>query len=402
MVSLFLYRCFFEAVENSNGEKEGVYVEETILHGGVPELLELKNTLQEKNRYNAVLDSLDAAVDEQKEKIEERKIEIDKAMNVEVQRRRELVAKPFLDEIAACEVEQQKVKNEKEKRRQELIEQIINEETEMYEKRKKNIEKQMKLVSQEENIPAICTSRLFLAFFCPRTGKDAMILVIGLVLLFLVFPLGIYYGAYGGNNRQVLTTIYLVLIVVFYTLYLLINNLVKDKYLVGINRTLKLMQDQERLELQRKNKLKELEKIPDSSLDLSEFEEETIRLQAVIDELNKQKTAEQANFDSNQRLQLEIANEIKEKYRPELEAMRAELDEKISDYDKMQTEYNKFLNEKNIEQRYDILIRMEPGIFNQTVIDELIFYITHGDAENISKALVKRRKSIGQGPMSLQ
>ncbi len=371
-------------------------MEETILHGGVPELEELKKTLQGKNRYNAVLDSLDAAVEEQKEKIEERKKEIDKAMNEEVQRRRELVAKPFLDEIAACEAEQQRVKNEKEKRRQELITQRISEETEMYEKRKQNLEKQIKLLGQEEQIPAICTSRLFLAFFCPRTGKDALILVGGLVLLLLVLPLGIYFGVYGGNNRQILTTIYLILIIFFYTIYLLINNLVKDKYLVGINRLLKLLQEQEKLEAHRKQRIKELENIPDASLDLSEFETELNRLQAVIEELKKQKNGEVANYDSNQRLQLEIASEVKEKYKPNMDALRAELDEKMASYERMQAEYNKFLDDKNIEQKYDILIRMEPGIFNQTVIDELIFYITHGDAENISKAIIKRNKKLGQ------
>ena len=63
-------------------------MEESILHGGEKELLELKKTLQEKNRYNAVLESMDAAVDEQKLKIEQRKADIEKEMNLEVKRRR--------------------------------------------------------------------------------------------------------------------------------------------------------------------------------------------------------------------------------------------------------------------------------------------------------------------------
>ena len=376
-------------------------MEDTILHGGEKELLELKKTLQEKNRYNAVLDSLDAAVEEQKEKIEQRKKEIEQEMNLEIARRREEVAKPFYEEIAACEVELQKVRDEKARKRQELIDQMIREEAEMYEKRKANLDKQMKLVGQEEGVPAICTTRLFLAFFCPRTGKDALILVAGLLMLFLVLPLVVYFGAYGGNDRQALTSIYLVFIVVFYTLYLLINNLVKDKYLVGINKLLKLLEDREKLEAHRKQRVKELENIPDSSLDLSEFDVELNRLEAVIEELNKQKDLAVVNFDSDQRLHVAIGQEIKEKFNPELDQMRAVLEDNISSYDNMQKEYNKFLDEKNIEQKYDILIRMEPSIFSQTVIDELIFYITHGDAENISKAIVKRKKKLGQNPVSL-
>lgn len=371
-------------------------MEDTILHGGEKELLELKKTLQEKNRYNAVLDSLDAAVEEQKEKIEKRKKEIEQEMNLEVARRRETVAKPFYDEIAVCEVELQKAVDERNRKRQELVEQMIKEETEIYEKRKENLDKQMKLVGQEEGVPGICTTRLFLAFFCPRSGKDALILIGGLLVLFLVLPMVVYFGAYGGNDRQTLTAIYLVFIVVFYTLYLLINNLVKDKYLVGINKLLKLVEESEKLEAHRKQRVKELENIPDNALDLGEYDAEVSRLQAVVDELTKQKDLAVVNFDSDERLHVAIGQEVQEKFRPELDQMRAVLEESISSYEKMQVEYNKFLDEKNIEQKYDILIRVEPDIFSQTVIDELIFYITHSDAENISKAIVKRKKKLGQ------
>lgn len=371
-------------------------MEESILHGGEKELLELKKTLQEKNRYNAVLDSLDAAVNEQKMKIEQRKSEIEKEMNLEVKRRREEVAAPFYEEIAACEVERQKAENEKNRYRQELIDHMREEETEIYVQRKENLELQRRLVAQEEGVPGFCTTRLFLAFFCPRTGKDAIILTSGLVILFLVLPLAVYFGIYGGNNRQALTGIYLVFIVVFYTIYLLINNLVKDKYLVGINKLLRILEETAKLEAHRKQREKELENLPDSALDLGEYDVEVKRLQAVIDELNEQKDLAVMNYDSDERLHIAIGQEVQEKFKPELDQLRAVLDETIKSYEKMQQEYNKFLDEKRMEERYGILLRTEPDIFSQAVIDELIFYITHGDAENISKAIIKRKMKLGQ------
>jgi len=371
-------------------------VEDTILHGGEKELLELKKTLQEKNRYNAVLDSMDAAVEEQKLKIEQRKNEVEKEMNLEVKRRREAVAAPFYEEVASCEVELQKAVDERSRRREEIIASLIEEETEMYQKRKENLENQRKLIGQTEGVPGVCTTRLFLAFFCPRSGKDALILVIGLLILFLVLPMVIYIGAYGGNDRQALTAIYLVFIVVFYTLYLVINNLVKDRYLIGINKLLKVMEELEKLETNRKKREKELENLPDSALDLGEFDEEVNRLQAVIEELNKQKDVALLNFDSDERRHVAIGQEVQEKFKPELDHMRAVLDDNISSYEKMQQEYNKFLDDRRIEERYGILLQAEPDIFSQTVIDELIFYLTHSDAENISKAIIKRKKKLGQ------
>ena len=369
---------------------------EDILLGGEKELQELKKTLQEKERYNGVLDSLDASVEEQKEKIEKRKQEIELEMKAEIKRRREEIAKPFYEEIAACEVEIQKKRDERARKRQELIDQMIREEAEMYEKRKRNLEKQIKLVGQEEGVPSVCTSRLFLAFFCPRTGKDALILVSGLVLLLLVLPMLLYFGIYGGNDRQALTTIYLVLIVFFYTIYLLINNLVKDKYLVGINKLLKLFGEMEKLEAHRKQRVKELENIPDSALDLQEFDGEINRLEAVVGELTGQKDLALVNFDSDERMQIDIGKQVQEKYKSELDKARAELDEAMSTYDKMEKEYNKFINEKNIEDRYSSLIRIEPGIFSTKIIDELIFFICHGGADNIGVAVSMRKRKAGE------
>ena len=376
-------------------------MEDSILHGGEKELLELKQVLQEKNHYNVVLDSMDTGIEEFKKKIDDRKLEIEKEMNLEILRRRDLVGKSFQDDMDACDAEIKNAQNVRNGRRQELIDQMIQDEGVIYEKRKENLEVQMKLVSQEEGIPWLCTTRLFLAFFCPRTGMDALILTIGLLLLLLVLPMIIYFGAYGGNNPQALTAIYLVLIIIFYTLYLLINNLVKDKYLAGINKLLKLIAESKNLDKSRKQRIKELESLPESSFDLSEFDEEMQTLEARKRELAEQKEIAIANFDRDENLQLSIAQEIQEKFKAEIEKMKAELDEKIRAYEEMQEEYNNFLDEKAIEQKYDILLRVEPDIFSQSVIDELIFFLQHGDAENISKAVMKRKKKLGQDPIPL-
>jgi len=376
-------------------------VEDSILHGGEKELLELKQVLQEKNHYNVVLDSMDTGIEEFKAKIDKRKIEIEKEMNLEILRRRDLVGKPFQDDMDACDAEIKNAQNVRSGRRQELVEQMIQEEGAIYEKRKENLEVQMKLVSQEEGVPWLCTTRLFLAFFCPRTGMDALILVIGILLVLLVLPMGIYFGAYGGNDTQALTAIYLVLIVVFYTIYLLVNNLVKDRYLQGINKMLKLMEESKKLDKNRKQRVKELESLPESSFDLSEFDEEMQTLEARKRELAEQKSIAIANFDRDENLQLAIAQETQEKFKPEIDKMKAELDEKLRAYEEMQEEYNNFLDEKAIEQKYEILLRVEPDIFTQSVIDELIFFLQHGDAENISKAVMKRKKKLGQGAIPL-
>lgn len=372
---------------------------ENILLCGEQVLQELKQILQEKQRYNSVLASLDSEIDGQKLKIESCRKEMEQEVSEEEQRRRELVAKPYYDEIASCEVEINRITLEREKQRQVQIDAIVRQETEEYETKKNEIEAQIKEVKKEENVPAVCLSRPFLAFFCPRTGKDALFLVAGILVLLLVLPMALYYGVYGGKDKSALLVIYLVLIVFFYTAYLLINNLVKDKYLVGLQKILAFMTEQEKLEQKWKQRVKELENIPDYELDLKEFDDEVLRIQMVIGELNGQKDMALVTFDSNERLKLDIMAEVQEKYKPQLEQLQLALDELNESYDKMRMEFKKFLEEKQIEERYLPLQRLESGIFNPKVIDELIFYICHGDAENIREAIMKRKRKIGEMPV---
>jgi len=374
---------------------------ENILLGGERELQELKQILQEKQRYNSVLASLDSEIEDKKQKLEDYKQEIEREIQEEEKRRREVVAKPYYDEIASYEVEIQKTTNERERQRQVQIDEIVQKETKEYESRKDELDLQMKQVKQEEGVPAICLSRPFLAFFCPRTGKDALFLVAGIILLLLVLPLGLYYGIYGGDDKSVLMLIYLVLIIFFYTAYLLINNLVKDKYLVGLQKILVLMTEQEKLEQEWMVKVKELENIPDYELDLQTFDDEVLRLQLAIGDLNGQKDMALATFDSNERLKMEIASQVQEKYSPVVTQLRTAFDESREAYDKMQMEFKKFLEDKQVDERYSPLLRLESGIYNIKVLDELIFYICHGDADNIRAAIMKRKRKLGELPTSV-
>ena len=112
--------------------------------------------------------------------------------------------------------------------------------------------------------------------------------------------------------------------------------------------------------------------------------------------LTKQKDLEVRNFDSNERLQLEIAKQIQDKYRAELDQLRLGLEDAVQSYDKMQKEFDNFLNEKDFEGRYDSLIRMEPGVYSTKIIDELLFLICHAGADNIRAAvMMRKRKSDG-------
>lgn len=369
-------------------------MEKDILLGGEKELRELRKTLLEKERYSSVIDSLKKEVDTQKQTIEFRTQEIEQEVVVEVQRRREAMIKPYYDKIVICEASIQRIQEERERKRQELIDNICKEEAEVFEEQKKELEEQIKQVRKDENIPAICMSRPFLAFFCPRTGLDALILVSGIILLLLIMPMGIYFGVYGGDNKLALTTIYLVTIIVFYTVYLLINNLVKDKYLVGLKRVLELMAETEKLEIRKKKRMVELENIPDEELDLQEFDEQIIQLRAEIAEVEELRNLAVINFDSDERLKMDIAAQVQQRYAEEMGQMRNALADSMSSLENMKQEYEKFVEEQGLKEKYTSLARMERSIFDIKVIDELLFILSNGDAENIGGAILRRKRKM--------
>ena len=78
--------------------------------------------------------------------------------------------------------------------------------------------------------------------------------------------------------------------------------------------------------------------------------------------------------------------------------MEEALEETRSSYDKCKSELEKFKQDKNIEETYDTLVRLEKNIFNVDVIDELIYILRNGDAENIRSAIFKRQKKLGIMP----
>lgn len=371
-------------------------MEKDILLGGEKELRELKSTLQEKERYSSVIDSLKNEIESQKQMLDFRKQEIDREVADEEQRRRNVMLKPYYDKLEACEKAVQKLGEERAKKRQELIESIRKEEALHFEEQKHDLEEQIKQIRKEENIPPLCLSRPFLAFFYPRTGMDALILVSGIVLFLLILPMGLYYGIYGGDNKLALTTIYLIAIVFFYTIYLLINNLVKDKYLVGMKQILGLMAEQEKLEIRKKRRMAELEQIPDAELDLHEFDEQAEQMRNELAEVEELRDLALINFDSDERTKLDIAAQIQQRYAVEMEQMRNSLADSMASLENMKQEYEKFVADKGLKDRYSSLLRIESGIFNIKVIDELLFILSSGEAENISGAIRRRKHRMNQ------
>ncbi|MGN0505504.1 MAG: hypothetical protein ACI4FZ_03030 [Lachnospiraceae bacterium] len=365
--------------------------EKDILQCGELELQKLKDRLLQSEQQEKVLKALELRVRKQEEKIELRRKEIESEIEEEEKAQRAVVARPYFEEIADKEAQIQSVKEERASKREEEIIRRTKEEKAKYEERKLESEQQIKEIIKEENIPDICVSKLFLACFFPKSVLDVLILLVGIVLIFCVLPCVIYFVVLGGGGGAVLTGIYLVITLIFYTAYLVINNLVKEKYMVGLKKINAIRTEMLKLELNLKMKLQNIEKLPNSALNLKEFEDKITFLEQEIEGIRQEQNVALQNFDSDENLKKEIADTVWNSYRQEMDMLTSSLSEQEAAYQEQKQEVELFKQSIISDKRYEPLVNLEPNIFRISVVDDLLFYIKTGAAEDIAEAMIKHK-----------
>lgn len=362
-----------------------------ILQCGEKELQKLRERLQQSEEQKKVLNAFELRVRKQQEKLEQQEAEIDKEIKEAEKTQRLEIAKPYNEEITALEAQVDGIMAARAAKREEEIRKRIKEETQKAAEKKRAYEKQLQEIIKAENIPDICTSKAFLACFFPKSFTDVLILLAALLCIFAVLPCAIYFGLMQNRGSAALSGLYLVITVFFYTGYLLVNNLVKEKYMVSLKKINTIRAEKQKLEQDTKRRLQEIEKLPDSALNLTEFEEDVAQLQQAIEGKKREMMIAVQNFDSDTALKNEMATLIRDSYRQEMESLKSSLEKLKVSYMKKKEEADKFKQSIVTDKWYEPLANLEKDIFKISVVDEMILYMKHGGAETIAEALVRRK-----------
>lgn len=362
-----------------------------ILQCGEKELQKLKERLQQSEEQQKVLYAFELRVKKQEEHIEQQEAAIEKEIKDAEKTQRLEIAKPYNEEIAAIEAQIDGIMAARNSKRQEEIQKRIREETAKAAEKKLAYEKQMQDIIKEDNIPDICISKPFLACFFPKSMTDVLILLVALLMIFAVLPCGIYFGLMQSRGPAALSGLYLVITVFFYTAYLLINNLVKEKYIVSLKKINTIRAEMIQLEQDTKRRLQEIEKLPDSALNLTDFEEDMAHLRQEIEEKKRARMVAVQNFDSDTVLKTEIATLIRDSYKQEVDSAKRSLEKLQASYMKKREETEKLKQSIITDKWYEPLVRVEKDIFKISVVDEMLLYMKHGGAETIAEAILRRK-----------
>ncbi|MGN0505492.1 MAG: hypothetical protein ACI4FZ_02970 [Lachnospiraceae bacterium] len=363
--------------------------EKDMLKGGEKELQKLKESVRQLDDCEKALKELEHTEKEEQKQLEKRKKEIDNEVEEKEAEKRKKVAEPFDNVILELEKNKKEKVTEKEKKRKEEIKARCENETGGLRERGNNLKAQIKKIAEEDGIPGVCISKLFLAFYYPKHVSDFFVLFLSLAVIFLLIPLGCFKLLFTTGTIQQLTILYLITIVAFFVIYLLLNNLVKEKHINAFQSINEVRSERHKTEQEIKEIIQKIEKSTDEELGLDEYNNAIAELEASISEKKLEKENALNSFDDDAESKEKRENEIRGTHEDELRSMSKKLEETT----RLRTEKLNELSEreKGLHNTYQPLLSIEKNIFKEKVIDELLGYIQTGEVKTIEEAIEKRK-----------
>lgn len=371
--------------------------EKSIFKGGKKELLELKEILLRYYEFEKKIGEIAKKEAKQLQFNEERKREIEQSIIDRENELRKEVEKPYDINISKYLSRKEELLEHKEEKRKAAMELYIEQEKDDINHDSNHQKKAIRKIAEERGVPAICTSKLFLALFYPKVLSDAIVLIISLVVLLLVFPFSIFYLFFPEGGRLELTTVYLFIIVLIFAIYALINTTIKEKYALAFKKINDYRVDADNTAKEIREIIQKAKEMSDEELVCDVFTEDYLQSakeelesidMAIMEETAKKDVAVRA-FDENTEAKAEREKKFREMYQKEMKR-RADM---ITDI-----QHTKQIEEQNLAIIEQLLLKFRPleqygiDIFNEQMLDELLGYLRSREAKTIGGAIELRNK----------
>lgn len=357
---------------------------ESILQGGKEDLLTLRSMIEKQDngrkRAEELAKSLSALTKEIESKKKEMNAEIDSTMKA----RQAEIENTYNKEITELNKSKKKIQNDKAKVKSAKVSERMGSETEEMYGKIKSLKLEINSRVREYRLPGMCKHKLFYAVFMPHTFLDIVFLIAAFIVLFLLLPCTVFTLLDGKPFGPTFTPaiVYVVDIVLFGGLYMLINNLVKDKHsneVKGIGELLNQIRDMKKRIRHVKRSI-QLD-TDESGYGLESYDVELKEMEAKLNGLSADEKAALETFSSETKPML--TNEIKRKYESTIEALSGKYNEQSAEYKQVsETIRNDALV---LSTNYEAQL----GKSNMTVavMDRLLSYMESGKASTIAEAL---------------
>lgn len=358
-------------------------MDNAILHAGIEELNIIKENVLELTGYQDRNEELIKEEARLNKLIATKEKDLNDEIDATLKKRKSELSATYSSQLATLNARNKKIKAKKEKDKGAKVSERIAEETAELREKNKELALEIKTKLKADKTPKICNTTLFYAFFMPKTLVEFLLFILGLLIVFLAIPFGIYLAFFAEKFGELaLAIIYVIMILLVGSVYLAINNKVKERHLETIRAVRGLRNQYHRNGKNIRDIQKGIKNDADeSSYGLEQYDDE---LKEVGEEIQKITEEEKEALNAFETVTTpQIKAEIKGRYEEELTSLKEKYKE-ICAEQKSTEEKVKELS-LMMSKQYETYLGKE--MLTVAKLDKLISRISKGEAANIGEAL---------------
>lgn len=358
-------------------------MDNAILHAGINELNTIKEQVLELTGYQ----ERNAELTKEEARLEKLIASKEKDLNDEIEttlkkRKSELVS-TYESQLGTLNARSKKVKAKKEKDKGAKVSERIEEETADLRDRNKELALEIKTKLKADKTPKICNTTLFYALFMPKSLVEFLIFILGLFIVFLAIPFGLYQLPFAKKFGEIaLAIIYVIMILLVGSIYLAINNNIKEKHLDTI-RAVRGLRNQYRRNIKNIRDIQRGIKndSDESAYGLELYDAEISEIEAEIQRVTEEEKQELSTFETVTTTQIKA--EIKGRYEQELTNLREKFKETSTEQKNMEEKVKEY--SLMMSKQYEAYLGKD--MLTVVKLDKLISRIQKGEAADIGEAL---------------
>lgn len=298
-----------------------------------------------------------------------------------VKKRADEIMKSYDSEIGKKQERLKKVRNKREKAKSQGVKERIAEDTQSLKKENADLKRQLKTLFHTNHVPRFCAGKFYYALYLTSGMKEAMILLLTLLLCFLAVPCGIYFMIPERRTLH-LAIVYVLTILIFGGIYVKIGNVTKLRYMDTLREGRKIYNAIRDNKKQIKKITKEIRKDKnDAVYNLEKFDDEITQLEQDMAQAEKQKKEALNTFETVTKTI--IADEIMENNREELAQIESDLvrtNDDLKETQKLATNKALYLTD-----HYEVYVGKE--FMTLEKLEALEEIVQNQNAANLSEAI---------------
>lgn len=358
-------------------------MENAILYAGIDELNTIKEHVLEFNGYQEQNETLKSEETRLIKLLDSKERALNEEIETTLKKRKSDLTETYESQLLALNARAKKIKAKKEKDKGTKVSARMEEETAELRDKNKALTLEIKAKLKTDKTPAICNTTLFYGLFMPKMFSEFVIFMLGLLLAFFALPFGIYRLFFAEKFGELaLALIYVITILVIGSLYMLINNKLKEKHLETI-RAVRVLRNQHHRN--RKN-IRDIKKgirndSDESSYGLEQYDDELQEISNETKHVTEQEKEALTAFETVTSAQ--IKEEIRGRYENELAALKETYQTTCAE--QKQTEDKVKEIALMLSTNYEAYLGKD--MLTVPKLDRLIAHIKSGEATDIGTAL---------------